>query len=1343
MEPREAAHDSAAGDTPENNSPSDTLPPRRRRRAASRPAGPPAAPDAGTPEGEQAGATTVIADSAPAAPAALTALSAQETAAEAAPEAVTPEAVTPGSAEEPEEAGTAEETTAAQEEAAAEAVAVEEDELSGGTPAAEAAEAAPAAEAEAAPRARTRRRAVRKATAPAGAPTVTGDGDLAEPTVVGDQTPAVAPADETASAPPGEEAPRRTRRRAVRKATAPAGAPAEVAAAAEGSEAVQGGAPEGEAPPESPAQPLTEGAVTVADAVEAPRGRTRRRSARRSETGLATPELAPVADDAPVPVRGETGEAPGEAEPVEGSAAEEQPARSRRRAVRRKSVTEPVAEPVADAGTEEAGAGAAGRAPFAAPAEEPEPEPSGRTRRRAVRPPTAVFQAPVFTEPMFQTPERAAAAAAAEAAEEESEAGEAAERQPAAAAGGTRRRRRRGGAAEDTGPEAGAVVEPAEEEQAAEEAQAGEEDAGERPSRRRRRGGRRRRRGEGEGNGETGETGEEDTGTEGEEAGEASADGDREGAGTRDRDEREERDEQEDGAGAGGTSSSRRRRRRRRRSGEAGDHPVDASQDDPERTVVKIREPRKKEEPGTGFDEVQSIKGSTRMEAKKQRRREGREQGRRRVPIITEAEFLARREAVERVMVVRQSGERTQIGVLEDGVLVEHFVNKEQATSYVGNVYLGKVQNVLPSMEAAFVDIGKGRNAVLYAGEVNFDALGMSGGPRRIETALKSGQSVLVQVTKDPIGHKGARLTSQVSLPGRYLVYVPEGSMTGISRKLPDTERSRLKQILKRIVPEDAGVIVRTAAEGASEEELARDVERLQQQWADIRKKAKGGGAPTLLYGEPDMTVRVVRDIFNEDFSKVIVSGDGAWETIRGYVSHVAPDLTDRLQKWTSDVDVFATYRIDEQLMKALDRKVWLPSGGSLVIDRTEAMVVVDVNTGKFTGQGGNLEETVTRNNLEAAEEIVRQLRLRDLGGIIVIDFIDMVLESNRDLVLRRLLECLGRDRTKHQVAEVTSLGLVQMTRKRVGQGLLESFSETCVHCNGRGVIVHMEQPSAPGGGGKRKKKGKGGGAAAEPHIHAPEPSDVGAGGEAAVAAVASPETPAEVAAEAAEPVALPEPAFSPDEELFSSAAEAEAAASRVGRGRRRAVRKASAPAGPPKAAAEEAVVVVAPAEPEARPEAAAEPTAEPAAEPAPAAEAAPPARTRRRAVRKASAPAGPPKGTEEPEETAVVVVPAGEPAAEPSAPPAAEDVEAAEPGEGREPAAAPAKKAAKRAAAKKATAKKAAVKKTAAKKEPGTAKKAAAKKATAKKAATRKTAKKTVAAEQSSAPVAASADES
>ncbi|NED17489.1 Rne/Rng family ribonuclease, partial [Streptomyces sp. SID9913] len=625
-------------------------------------------------------------------------------------------------------------------------------------------------------------------------------------------------------------------------------------------------------------------------------------------------------------------------------------------------------------------------------------------------------------------------------------------------------------------------------------------------------GGRRRRRGESaEHDGEGDDSTDQDTGRVAAEQAAQDAEDTAEQAEEDAEDADDSADDHNDSGSSGGSSSSRRRRRRRRRAGDSGGE-TETAADDPERTVVKVREPRKAAEPS---DEVQSIKGSTRLEAKKQRRREGREQGRRRVPIITEAEFLARREAVERVMVVRQHGDRTQIGVLEDGVLVEHYVNKEQSTSYVGNVYLGKVQNVLPSMEAAFIDIGKGRNAVLYAGEVNFEALGMANGPRRIESALKSGQSVLVQVTKDPIGHKGARLTSQVSLPGRYLVYVPEGSMTGISRKLPDTERSRLKTILKKIVPEDAGVIVRTAAEGASEEELRRDVERLQGQWEEIRKKSKSSSAssPSLLYGEPDMTVRVVRDIFNEDFTKVVVSGDEAWKTIHGYVSHVAPDLADRLSRWTSEVDVFATYRIDEQLAKALDRKVWLPSGGSLVIDRTEAMVVIDVNTGKFTGQGGNLEETVTRNNLEAAEEIVRQLRLRDLGGIIVIDFIDMVLESNRDLVLRRLLECLGRDRTKHQVAEVTSLGLVQMTRKRVGQGLLESFSETCVHCNGRGVIVHLDQPSANGGGGKRRKKARAG----ADHTHEHETAAVAAAPDAEQEAES--ESEAEVAAEAAAPV--------------------------------------------------------------------------------------------------------------------------------------------------------------------------------------------------------------------------------
>jgi ribonuclease E len=540
------------------------------------------------------------------------------------------------------------------------------------------------------------------------------------------------------------------------------------------------------------------------------------------------------------------------------------------------------------------------------------------------------------------------------------------------------------------------------------------------------------------------------------------------------------------------TSRRRRRRRRRQTAEDLASGGTDGT-DDPPNTVVKVREPRQRRSPGSPDsvateDEVMGLRGSVRLVAKQQRRREGRATRSRRTPVITEAEFLARRESVERVMVVRQTAGRTQIGVLEDGVLVEHYVNRESSVSYVGNVYLGKVQNVLPSMEAAFVDINKGRNAVLYAGEVNFDAAGLSGQPRRIESALKSAQSVLVQVTKDPIGHKGARLTSQISLPGRFLVYIPGGSMMGISRKLPDTERARLKQILKKVVPEDGGVIVRTAAEGASEQELSQDVARLVAQWEEIERKAKTASAPALLSGEPDLTVRVVRDIFNEDFSKLIVSGDTAYKTVHEYLSGVAPELAERVEHWTSETDVFSVYRIEEQLSKALDRKVWLPSGGSLVIDRTEAMVVIDVNTGKFTGQGSSsLEETVTRNNLEAAEEIVRQLRLRDLGGIVVIDFIDMVLESNRELVLRRLLECLGRDRTKHQVAEVTSLGLVQMTRKRVGQGLLEAFSEPCEHCNGRGVIVHTDPVELNGrkpeqqGSGKQGRQQQSGGSG---HTH-------------------------------------------------------------------------------------------------------------------------------------------------------------------------------------------------------------------------------------------------------------------
>ncbi|MCI1828926.1 MAG: Rne/Rng family ribonuclease [Actinomyces sp.] len=477
--------------------------------------------------------------------------------------------------------------------------------------------------------------------------------------------------------------------------------------------------------------------------------------------------------------------------------------------------------------------------------------------------------------------------------------------------------------------------------------------------------------------------------------------------------------------------ATRRRRRRRSRSSSQDAEPEDLS------------------------DQVKALKGSTRLEAKKQRRKEGRKEGRRH-HVITESEFLARRESVTREMVIRRRDGLDQIAVLEDGLLVEHYVARHTQQSAVGNIYLGRVQNVLPSMEAAFIDIGRGRNAVLYAGEVNWDAVGLEGRPRRIESALKSGEAVLVQVTKDPIGHKGARLTSQITLAGRYLVLIPHGSMMGISRKLPENERQRLKKILKKVVPGHAGVIVRTAAEGASEQQLSDDVARLTRQWEDIEKKQQSTkGAPKLLRGEPELAVRVVRDIFNEDFTELVIQGKETYQTVADYVAELSPELSDRVQLWTGTDDVFHAHRVDEQLAKGMDRKVWLPSGGTLIIDRTEAMTVIDVNTGKYIGKGGTLEETVTRNNLEAAEEIVRQLRLRDIGGIVIVDFVDMVLESNRDLVLRRLVECLGRDRTRHQVTEITSLGLVQMTRKRVGEGLVEAFSTPCEVCEGRGFIVH------------------------------------------------------------------------------------------------------------------------------------------------------------------------------------------------------------------------------------------------------------------------------------------------
>ena len=617
---------------------------------------------------------------------------------------------------------------------------------------------------------------------------------------------------------------------------------------------------------------------------------------------------------------------------------------------------------------------------------------------------------------------------------------------------------------------------------------AADDGVADRPANRRRRRG---RRGRGRGRGDSGTDGEDDDA-------ERPAGGDDDSAA--DGDESDPESDAGDEESATGEGATRRRRRRRRRKSGSGED-AESGSDDPPNTVVHERAPRSKADRESG--EIQGISGSTRLEAKRQRRRDGRDAGRRRPPILSEAEFLARREAVDRVMVVRDKvrteapheGSRyTQIAVLEDGIVVEHFVTSAASASMVGNIYLGIVQNVLPSMEAAFVDIGRGRNGVLYAGEVNWEAAGLGGASRKIEQALKPGDYVVVQVSKDPVGHKGARLTTQLSLAGRYLVYVPGASSTGISRKLPDTERQRLKEILREVVPADAGVIIRTASEGVKEEDIRGDVTRLQDRWVGIAEqaeqlKAKAAGAAVALYEEPDVLVKVIRDLFNEDFSGLIVSGDSAWETITEYVNSVAPELVPKVTKYEpvggpNGPDVFAVYRIQEQLAKAIDRKVWLPSGGTLVIDRTEAMTVVDVNTGKFTGTGGNLEQTVTKNNLEAAEEVVRQLRLRDIGGIVVIDFIDMVLESNRDLVLRRLTEALARDRTRHQVSEVTSLGLVQLTRKRLGTGLIEAFSTNCPDCNGRGILLHADpvDNAAMGAGksdngpprrGRRGRKGR------------------------------------------------------------------------------------------------------------------------------------------------------------------------------------------------------------------------------------------------------------------------------
>lgn len=800
--------------------------------------------------------------------------------------------------------------------------------------------------------------------------------------------------------------------RSRRKATAPAAAPA------------------------APAEPAADGETAAGDAVaEKPVKATRSRRKKAAPAAVAAPVDEVPAADQPL-VEQTAPPTPIEPAGIDLPAAE-------RVAAAQTAATQTSTTPEAALAEEEEDEEEAAPIVAVIPLDDDfvEEQPPARTRsRRAALPPAVLFMPPDPAEaeaaaaPVSRRRRRGAAAEEAPAEVEVSIETPVAEDAAEPTEGTRRSRRRRRGAPVEEPIEAEAAEtdeEPIDEaDESADDVEEGVEDESEDDDlsgarRRRRRG--RRGRGRGKGPADEGEGDETDEAV-------AVSEG-----------EPEAEDDEESEEGDGVT----RRRRRRRRKGSSGDGETGGIEDGVH-TVVRVREPRR-------TDEVQGVSGSTRLEAKRQRRRDGREQRRTRPPILSESEFLARREAVDRVMVVRQKPDRTQIAVLEDGILVEHYVARATSGTMVGNVYLGKVQNVLPSMEAAFVDVGRGRNAVLYAGEVNWDATGLEGRARSIEQALRSGDSVLVQVTKDPIGHKGARLSSHIALSGRHLVYVPNGNASGISRKLPDNERKRLRDILKKLVPDGAGVIVRTAAEGASEDELARDVKRLQSQWEEIQRKAAEGHAPVALSEEPDLVIRVVRDLFNEDFRELVVQGEQAFSEVENYLNSVSPDLIERLHRYTGTADVFADKRIDEQILKGLDRKVFLPSGGHLVIDRTEAMTVVDVNTGKYTGAGGNLEETVTRNNLEAAEEIVRQLRLRDLGGIVVIDFIDMVLESNRELVLRRLTECLGRDRTKHQVTEITSLGLVQMTRKRIGSGLLEAFSETCDHCKGRGVMIHTE----------------------------------------------------------------------------------------------------------------------------------------------------------------------------------------------------------------------------------------------------------------------------------------------
>ena len=887
----------------------------------------------------------------------------------------------------------------------------------------------------------TRRR--RAAARPAGAPVkVEAPAQPETPAAEAPAQPEAPRVEAPAAAPEEDLTPKR--RRASTRVAEPASRRRRVQVADETPAADQADAPADTAP-EAPADDAP------AEPVKKP---ARRRATRQSAPAEKAPAPeTPAAVEAPAP---EVVAEPvvEEAPAVVAEPAETKPARRRRAASRPAAAPEPAEAPAVDeaaAAPEPALTPEPEVAPELVVETEPTREAPRARRRRAARPAAA-------PEPASDADESDPIGAALREAEKLAEARKAVLADPfmtaearaaelAALAGAIA-----GDDDEDTDEEAAEAdtdEESTDAEADAEEADDSEEDEDEdaeesdaRPSRRRRRrGGRRRRRSDSrdDSEGEQGDDADENGEASDEQGADTGAEGEPEG-------EAESSDE-------GGTTTRRRRRRRRRGEGES--H-------------------------GTGDDEITGIEGSTRMEAKRQRRKESRAAGRRRAPILSEAEFLARRESVDRRLLIRQKEEYTQLAVIEDDILVEHYVDKASATSLIGNIYLGKVQNVLPSMEAAFIDIGRGRNAVLYAGEVDWASFNVSGEDRKVEKVLKSGQSVLVQVTKDPVGAKGARLTAHISLPGRYIVYSPGGHLSGISRKLPDTERHRLRTVLGNLISDEESVIVRTAAEGVSEDELVRDVNRLKAQWEVIEKKSKQGGAPQALYSEPDLTLRIVRDLFTEDFGHLIVQGNGSqedsYEAIAAYVDHVAPHLKDRLEKFEvgdDGHDLFAQYKVDDQIAKALDRKVYLPSGGSLVIDRTEAMTVIDVNTGRFTGSAGNLEATVTSNNLEAAEEIVRQLRLRDIGGIIVIDFIDMVLPSNRDLLLRRLVECLGRDRTRHQVAEVTSLGLVQLTRKKIGTGLAEAFTEPCEHCHGAGYL-RFDEPvdsQAPADGGERKPR--------------------------------------------------------------------------------------------------------------------------------------------------------------------------------------------------------------------------------------------------------------------------------